>query len=643
MKLFTLIKGTRNFLPAILFSIGLQASAQTDNITGTITCGGIGLEGVVVSDGYVVTQTDADGKYSFYSNKKNGYVFYEIPSGYMPYENYKTSPEDKIFTKFWSDLNFPNTLSKVETHNFKLSAVNNENFIMLMGADPQMANKLNDVNQYTTLFLPRAKEEYTAAGSTPIYSSYMGDLAWDNYWYSNNWGHVQYKTLLTSNYNSYKMKHFSIMGNHDHDGATPQTDSTDFMAAGTFRKYMGPNYYAYNIGKIHFVVLDDIIYKNTKTAGASYRTGIIGDRDYTEGFTQEQIDWLKKDLALVDSKTTVFITMHAPLWYINSKFGYVSYNRPLQSSLILLLKRFKSVHILDGHVHQTRHMFPTELSNAHEHTFGAVGGDLYYAGYYGGHPTCQDGTPGGYQMFYFKGDTISWMFKGMEEMNSGQFRVIDGNTLKEFYQTDDTIKALVKAGSLQDFSSLADNTIIVNVFNYDPKWTVQIYEGAKALTVSRYRCQDVYHTLCFNYNYYIKTNGGTSSTVATYNAHSFRAVASSATSPITVKVTDRFGNEFVRTVQRPLECSTTGYAAKDVTVIPTGIIKNIVKSSQSKVYTSGSNICIEAEKAGNAMITYIDGTSRSISLKEGHNEISTHKKGIHIVTVNQESTKLYVK
>ena len=601
------------------------------------------MEGVVVSDGYVVTQTDADGKYSFYSNKKNGYVFYEIPSGYMPYENYKTSTEDKIFTKFWSNLNFPNTLSKVETHNFKLSAVNNENFIMLMGADPQLANKLNDVNQYTSLFLPRAKEEYTAAGSTPIYSSYMGDLAWDGYWYRNNWGHVQYKTLLSNNYNSYKMKHFSIMGNHDHDGATPQSDSTDFMAAGTFRKYMGPNYYAYNIGKIHFVVLDNIIYKNTKTEGAKYATGIVGDRDYTEGFTQEQIDWLKKDLALVDSKTTVFITMHAPLWKTNKNFAYLSYNRPLQSSLILLLKRFKEVHLLSGHEHKTRHIFPTELGNAHEHTFGAVGGDLYFSGYYGGHLTCTDGTPGGYQMFYFKGDTISWMFKGLEEMNSGQFRVIDGNTLKEFYQTDDTIKALVASGSYYNFSKLADNSIIVNVFNYDPKWTVRIYEGDKALSVSRYYCQDVYHTLCFPYNYYIQTGQVPTDNNTGYNPHSFLAVASSATSPITVKVIDRFGNEFVRTVQRPLECSTTGYAAKDVTVLPTGIIKNIVKSSQSKVYTSGSNICIEAEKAGNAMITYIDGTSRSISLKEGHNEISTNRKGIHIVTVNQESTKLYVK
>ncbi len=632
----------KHLLLAGLLAAGLQASAQTDNISGTITCGGIGVEGVVVSDGYVVTRTDADGKYSFYSQKKNGYVFYEIPSGYMPYENYRTSTEDKIFTKFWSNLNFPNTVSKAEQHDFKLTAVNNENFIMLVGADPQIANRANDVKQYTSLFLPRAKEEYQAAGSTPIYSTFLGDLAWDNYWYKNNWGHSQYKALLISNYNYFKMKHFSVIGNHDHDGATPQTDSTDFMSAAAFRDNMGPNYYAYNIGKIHFVVLDNIIYKNTYTAGTSYSTGIVGDRDYTEGFTQVQVDFLKKDLAFVDYDTPIVVEMHAPLWYINSNNVTTSYNRPLEAAVTSLLSKYKTVHFWNGHRHKTYNMFPIGNSNIHEHTLGAVGGDLYNAGYYGGHPTCQDGTPGGYQLFYFKGDTISWIHKGIEEINKGQFRVVDGNTLKKFYETDATAQALVAAGGHQDFSQLSNNAIIVNVFNHDPKWKVYVYEGNKSLYVSRYRCQDIYHTLCYDYPYF-KQSGKVPSSGTEYNMHSFMAIASGAETPITVKVVDRFGNQYIREVQRPLECSTTGYAATDVTFIPTGIVHSITNNSKSKVYTSGNNICIEADKAGKAQITYIDGASKNVSLNVGHNEISTNRKGIHIVTIDQTSTKIFVK
>ena len=39
-------------------------STEAQNISGTITCSGVGVPNVVVSDGYVVTTTDANGKYA---------------------------------------------------------------------------------------------------------------------------------------------------------------------------------------------------------------------------------------------------------------------------------------------------------------------------------------------------------------------------------------------------------------------------------------------------------------------------------------------------------------------------------------------------------------------------------------------------
>ena len=133
------------------------------NVQGTISCNGVGVEDVVVSDGYVFTRTNEDGKYSFYSDKKNGYVFYEIPSGYMPVDNSSLTSEQRIFTRFWKDLSKRNDLKALETVNFQLQVENNTNFRMLVGADPQMSNRNNDVNTFRTLFFPCSDAEYKEA------------------------------------------------------------------------------------------------------------------------------------------------------------------------------------------------------------------------------------------------------------------------------------------------------------------------------------------------------------------------------------------------------------------------------------------------------------------------------------------------
>lgn len=51
-------------------------------IKGVVSSEGKGVEGVVVSDGYEVTTTDADGIYYLSSLKKNKYVFIPVPGNY---------------------------------------------------------------------------------------------------------------------------------------------------------------------------------------------------------------------------------------------------------------------------------------------------------------------------------------------------------------------------------------------------------------------------------------------------------------------------------------------------------------------------------------------------------------------------------
>ena len=74
-----------------------------------------------------------------------------------------------------------------EQHDFMLQKEKNDKHIMVFEADPQLANRKDtkDMKLYESLFLPRIKKECKLAGSTPIYSTVLGDLSWDVYWYSN--------------------------------------------------------------------------------------------------------------------------------------------------------------------------------------------------------------------------------------------------------------------------------------------------------------------------------------------------------------------------------------------------------------------------------------------------------------------------
>ena len=74
--------------------------AEGTTVYGLVTCDGKPVEGVVVSDGYELDQTDAKGSYQLPSEKRHGYVFMSIPSGY-------TVKTDKSLPLFHQYLSIP--------------------------------------------------------------------------------------------------------------------------------------------------------------------------------------------------------------------------------------------------------------------------------------------------------------------------------------------------------------------------------------------------------------------------------------------------------------------------------------------------------------------------------------------------------
>jgi len=85
---------------------------------------------------------------------------------------------------------------------------------------------------------------------------------------------------------------------------------------------------------VHFVGLVNVA--NLKAG----KLGLLG---------QEQLDWLKKDVAGLGDSTPVVVFAHVPLWTVYEKWGWGTED---SEQALDLLKRFGSVTVLNGHVHQ---------------------------------------------------------------------------------------------------------------------------------------------------------------------------------------------------------------------------------------------------------------------------------------------------
>jgi 3',5'-cyclic AMP phosphodiesterase CpdA len=93
-------------------------------------------------------------------------------------------------------------------------------------------------------------------------------------------------------------------------------------------------YYSFDHQGVHFIALNNVM--NFKPEGL----GALGD---------DQLAWLKADLAKRSSSTPIVVFAHMPLWTIYQPWGWGTGDADEAMSY---LKRFGSVTVLNGHIHQ---------------------------------------------------------------------------------------------------------------------------------------------------------------------------------------------------------------------------------------------------------------------------------------------------
>jgi hypothetical protein len=96
----------------------------------------------------------------------------------------------------------------------------------------------------------------------------------------------------------------------------------------------GTGWQSFDYKGIHFIGLINVL--NFKAGGV----GSLGPA---------QLDWLKKDVESLSSSTPLVVFAHVPLWAVYPKWGWVTDDG---EQALSHLKRFGSVTVLNGHIHQ---------------------------------------------------------------------------------------------------------------------------------------------------------------------------------------------------------------------------------------------------------------------------------------------------
>lgn len=506
-------------------------------IKGAVVCENRGIPGVRVSDGLTTTQTDENGYYWLTSDKSTGYVFCSFPSGYVPVDL------DAESMGFWQPLTTAPSL--LEQHNFSLQSVDNGKFVLLVGADLHLANKQNDIQAFKNGFIADSRALISTL-DCPAYCMFAGDMTWDRYWYDNKFTFPVYRQLLSEV--NYPVPIFHSMGNHDNDPYV----MGDEAGQQPFRKELGPNYYSFDLGNAHIVVLDDIDWVNT--GGAQ---GTVGSRNHNNMVSLQQIEWLKEDLSVLDKSKPLFIVLHVPLYnnYNTSFSNTVNMTNSAGGTQVLMnaVNGFERVHFVSGHTHKNATMVLS--SKVFEHNVAAVCETWWWSTYYSGRGICTDGTPAGYAVFTVDGDHVEWSYKCIGADASKQFHAYDMNKVKEILSTDDAKRKLAQFPSRtnggDDYGDVGPNEVFINVWNYDPLWKIEVKENGKALDVKRVYQRDPLHSLAFDLPRIEKNGTPNSDWASLCSAHMFSVTASAPDTQLEITVTDRFGNTYAETMTRP--------------------------------------------------------------------------------------------
>lgn len=529
----------------IVDKIDFEPSAGT-TVFGLVSSEEGPVANVVVSDGTEVTVTDDKGIYELKSAKKWGYVFISVPSGYEV-------AAEGVFPQFYQTLK--GAADVVEQKDFKLTKVDGQDrYKLFLLGDMHLANRTNDAAQFTQ-FTTDLNAYMAQHSGQKMYALTLGDMTWDLYWYKNNYALPQYRETINRQVKNLQIYH--TMGNHDNDFMT----TSDYDAAVKYVDCIGPTFYSFNIGQVHYVVMDNIdcsAYDGTDS------------RNYVKKLSNEQLKWLAKDLAYVDKSTPLIVAMHAQIYKPTSTGFAFDHDSANTEALLAALDGYE-VHFVTGHTHKVYNITPDDDvvkgRDIHEHNSGAICASWWWSGNQtpGVHVSI-DGAPGGYAIWDIDGTDFAWLYKSTGWPEEYQFRSYDLNNVS--FSMDDVpnipsnvLIQLAYKKYVNAYPENSDNEVLIKIWNWNSNWELSVVdERGKTLEYTPVWAYDPLHIAALSVPRF--NNSGITSTpsfVTESATNFFKVKADDADVDLTITVKDEFGHTWTEEMQRPKAFSTDAY------------------------------------------------------------------------------------
>ena len=279
-----------NLLSRILVSVALCCNIPlyAQNIEGTVfedkngnkiqDTDEPGIPNVVITDQINAVITNAKGFYELKSQSNFPYIVVSMPTGYF----------GKFYYSKSSSVNFP--IQKTKTQ---------QQFKFIHASDPHV----------DSLNLPRLQRLRKMADSIGVaFVIISGDLIRDALRVNEKTARNYYE-MFVSEISKFRMPVYCGLGNHELFGIERDKSqvSADHPLYGKkmYQHYLGPNYYSFNYGDLHFISIDAMSYQDTY---------------YYGGIDSTQLSWLKKELKYVPSNTPIVTFNHIPFASLGYSF-----------------------------------------------------------------------------------------------------------------------------------------------------------------------------------------------------------------------------------------------------------------------------------------------------------------------------------
>lgn len=305
-------------LALTLFAFALPAAAQNAGVNGTVfldrnangirDAGEPGIAGVVVSDQAAAVRTDGSGAFHFASGEGNGLVFVSVPDGY------------RTAGAFWRRADQGPVA-------FALRAQpTSRDFVFIHASDTHL----------DSVSLPRMRRVEALIDSIrPDFVLITGDLVRDALRVADTVAQARYEMYLAEQ-GRIRRPVWTVPGNHEIFGIERQRSHVSpdhpLYARGMYRHYLGPDYYSFNYGGVHFVGLN---------------TEDYDDQWYYGHVDSLQLAWLQHDLALVPPATPVVTFNHIPFFTASEMIGGYT-DEPPAPTLITVAGKTNFRHVVSN-------------------------------------------------------------------------------------------------------------------------------------------------------------------------------------------------------------------------------------------------------------------------------------------------------